>query len=106
MRLDTIDREEAVTRRQDAKALAGWPVMAELPDTEGFAAASKHLTRETVARQISCGPSPECHLQAIDRYVKAGYDHIILTQVGPQQDAVTDFFERHLAPALRGRKAA
>ena len=32
-------------------------------------------------------------------------DHI-LTQVGPQQDAFIDFFERHLAPALRGRKAA
>jgi G6PDH family F420-dependent oxidoreductase len=87
-------------------SLAGWPVMAELPDTEGFAAASKHLTPETVAQQISCGPSPERHLQAIDRYVKAGYDHIILTQVGPQQDAFIDFFARHLAPALRGRKAA
>jgi G6PDH family F420-dependent oxidoreductase len=87
-------------------SLAGWPVMAELPDTEGFAAASKHFTPETVAQQISCGPSPERHLQAIDRYVKAGYDHIILTQVGPQQDAFIDFFARHLAPALRGRKAA
>jgi G6PDH family F420-dependent oxidoreductase len=87
-------------------SLTGWPVMAELPDTEGFAAASKHLTPETVAQQISCGPSPEHHFQAIDRYVKAGYDHIILTQVGPHQDAFLDFFERQLAPALRGRKAA
>jgi G6PDH family F420-dependent oxidoreductase len=87
-------------------SLTGWPVMAELPDTEGFAAASKHLTPETVAQQVSCGPSPEHHLQAIDRYVKAGYDHIILTQVGPHQDAFLDFFERQLAPALRGRKAA
>ena len=87
-------------------SLAGWPVMAELPDTEAFAAASKHVTPETVAEQISCGPSPERHLQAIDRYVQAGYDHIILTQVGPQQDAFLDFFARHLAPALRGRKAA
>ncbi len=87
-------------------SLAGWPVMAELPDTEGFAAASKHLTPETVAQQVSCGPSPERHLQAIDRYVKAGYDHIILIQVGPHQDAFIDFFERRLAPALRGLKAA
>lgn len=87
-------------------SLTGWPVMAELPDTEGFAAASKHLTPDTVAQQISCGPSPERHLQAIDRYVKAGYDHIILTQVGPHQDAFCDFFERRLAPALRARKAA
>jgi hypothetical protein len=38
--------------------------------------------------------------------VEAGYDHIILVQVGPQQDAFIDFFERELAPALRKRKAA
>jgi G6PDH family F420-dependent oxidoreductase len=81
-------------------SVAGWPVMAELPDTEGFAAASRHVSPETVARLISCGPSAEHHLQAIDRYVTAGYDHIILVQVGPQQDAFIEFFERQLAPAL------
>ena len=87
-------------------SLAGWPVMAELPDTEGFAAASKHMSPEAVAKQISCGPSPEAHLQAIDRYVQAGFDHIILVQVGPEQEAFIAFFEHHLAPALRSRKAA
>ena len=81
-------------------SVAGWPVMAELPDTEGFAAASKHVTIETVAQLISCGPSLERHLQAIDRYVQAGYDHIILVQVGPGQDPFIDFFERQLSPAL------
>jgi len=87
-------------------SLAGWPVMAELPDTEGFAAASKHVTPEAVAELITCGPSVEHHLAAIDRFVKAGFDHIILTQVGPEQDAFIAFFERRLRPALLGRKAA
>lgn len=87
-------------------SLAGWPVMAELPDTEGFAAASKHVSAETVARQVSCGPSVEAHVQAIDRYVQAGFDHIILVQVGPEQEAFIDFFARQLAPALGNRMAA
>jgi G6PDH family F420-dependent oxidoreductase len=87
-------------------SVAGWPVMAELPDTEGFAAASKHLSPETVGQSVSCGPSPERHLQAIDRYVRAGCDHIILVQVGPKQNEFIEFYERHLAPALRDRKAA
>ena len=43
--------------------------MAELPDTEGFAAASKHVSPEMVAEQVSCGRSTERHLQAIHRYV-------------------------------------
>jgi G6PDH family F420-dependent oxidoreductase len=85
---------------------AGWPAMAELPDIEGFAAASKHVSPETVAELISCGPSSEHHLQAINRYIDAGYDHIILTQVGPEQDAFMEFFRRELAPALSRRKAA
>ena len=49
--------------------------MAELPLTAGFAAASKHVTPEAVAEKITCGPSADRHLEAIDRYVRAGYDH-------------------------------
>jgi G6PDH family F420-dependent oxidoreductase len=86
-------------------SVAGWPVLAELPDTEGFAAATEHVSPETVAKGVSCGPSPERHLEAIDRFIRAGYDHIILVQVGPDQDAFLDLFERELAPALRGRAA-
>jgi G6PDH family F420-dependent oxidoreductase len=87
-------------------SLTGWPVMAELPDPQGFAAASKYVTTEAVAAQITCGPSPERHLEAVRRYITAGYDHIILVQVGPEQARFIDFFERELAPALRRRQAA
>jgi hypothetical protein len=76
-------------------------VQAELPDTEGFAAASRHVSPETVAQFVSCGPSAERHLQAIDDYVRAGFDHIILTQIGPNQDQFLEFFERELASRLR-----
>src|SRR5947209_1056197 len=103
------EREEEAKRtahRYFRWSVTGWPVMAELPDTEGFAAASKHVSPETVAQSVSCGPSADRHLKAIDRFVTAGYDHIILVQVGPQQDAFIDFFARELASALRNRKAA
>ena len=81
-------------------SLAGWPVMAELPDTEGFAAASKHISRDAVAQAISCGPDAKRHLEAINRYIDAGYDHIILVQVGPAQDEFLEFFKRELAEQL------
>jgi G6PDH family F420-dependent oxidoreductase len=87
-------------------SVTGWPVQAELPDTEGFAAATKTVSPEAVAEVVSCGPSPERHLEAIDRYVQAGYDHIILLQIGPDQDGFFELFERALAPALRERDAA
>jgi G6PDH family F420-dependent oxidoreductase len=102
-------------REEDAKKTAhryfrwsatGWPVQAELPDTAGFAAASKHVSREAVSELVSCGPSADRHLQAIDRYIQAGFDHIILVQVGPEQEDFIQFFERELGPHLRNRRAA
>ena len=33
----------------------GWPVQAELPDTDGFAAATKHVTPEVVAQSVAAG---------------------------------------------------
>jgi G6PDH family F420-dependent oxidoreductase len=87
-------------------AATGWPVMAELPDPDGFAAASRHVSPGAVAEVVSCGPSLERHLEAIDRYVDAGYDHLILVQVGPAQEEFFRFFEHELAPAIRHRKAA
>ena len=83
----------------------GWPVQAELPHEEAFAAASKHVTVEAIGQEISCGPSAEHHLAAIDKYIAVGCDHIILTQIGPDQDFFFDFFTKKLRPALRRRKA-
>lgn len=87
-------------------SLTGWPVMAELPHDGSFAAASRQISPEAVAKFISCGPSPERHLEAIDRYVQAGYDHLILLQIGPDQDYFIDLFKGRLALALRNQKGA
>jgi len=84
-------------------ALGGWAVQAELPDIDGFAAASAQATPEAVGKVVSCGPSVEKHLASIDRYLKAGFDHIILVQVGPDQDYFFELFEKELASALRER---
>jgi G6PDH family F420-dependent oxidoreductase len=82
-------------------AATGWPVMAELPDVDSFAAASRCVSPEAIAELVSCGPSLNHHLEAIDRYVQAGFDHLILTQVGPPQEQFFRFFEHELAPAMR-----
>jgi hypothetical protein len=74
--------------------------MPELPDPKAFDAASGHVRPEDVAEEVSLGPSPEPHLKAIREYIDAGYDHLILTQIGPEQDAFFEFFERELRPAL------
>src|SRR5262245_24781580 len=82
-------------------SLTGWPVQAELPDPKGFAAASTHIAPAAVAEKISCGPSAARHLEAIRKFTQAGFDHIVLVQIGPDQDYFFDLFKRELAPALQ-----
>jgi G6PDH family F420-dependent oxidoreductase len=87
-------------------SLSGWPVLAELPHEEAFAAAARHVTPQAVGEEIVCGPSLDEHLEAIAEYADIGCDHIILNQIGPDQAQFLEFFESTLAPALRGSKAA
>lgn len=100
------DEEEAreTAHKYFRWSMTGWPVQAELPDTKGFAAASKHISPEVVAQKITCGPSAERHLAAVQSFIKAGFDHIILVQIGPEQDFFLDLFKSELAPSLRSGK--
>jgi hypothetical protein len=41
---------------------------------------------------------PVC--RAIREYIDAGFDHLILTQIGPEQDLFFEFFERELRHSL------
>jgi G6PDH family F420-dependent oxidoreductase len=82
-------------------SVTGWPVQAELPDTKGFEAASRYVPPEAVAEKISCGPDVKAHLEAIRKFTKAGFDHIVLVQIGPDQEPLIDLFQRELAQALR-----
>jgi G6PDH family F420-dependent oxidoreductase len=103
---ESEEAAKATAHRYFRWAVAGWPVMAELPHDESFASATESVSVDAVAEAITCGPSAEKHLEAIGRYVDAGYDHIVLTQIGPDQDYFFDLFERELKPALRARKTA
>jgi len=100
--LSVADREEDA--RQIAHRYFRWSTigepMAELPTPHAFAEATQPVSPQAVAEQISCGPSAEAHLAAIDRYIQAGYDRLILVQIGPDQDRFFEFFERQLAPRL------
>ena len=82
-------------------SVTGWPVQAELPNVDSFAAATKHVTPAMVAENVPCGPNPAKHLEALGKFREAGFDHLILTQVGPDQAKFCEFFAKELAPALR-----
>ena len=89
-----------LARRQFRFSALGWAVNSELPTVEGFEAASQFIRPSDMAELVSAGPDPEVHLAGIRKYLDAGFDRIVLTAPGPDQQAFISYFERELKPRL------
>jgi G6PDH family F420-dependent oxidoreductase len=80
----------------------GWKVNAELPGPSAFDAASKYVRAEDVADQIACGPDVKRHVEAVQKFVDAGFTHVALVQIGgDHQQPFISWAENELLPALR-----
>lgn len=83
-------------------AAGGWKVQAELPNPVNFEAATAQVRDQDVADLVSCGPNPAIHVAAIERWAEAGFTHVAIVQVGPDQEAFFRMWESDLAPRLVG----
>jgi coenzyme F420-dependent glucose-6-phosphate dehydrogenase len=72
----------------------------ELPLPLHFEQATESVTEDDVAETVICGPDPEPHLEAIREYEQAGYDHVYIHQIGPDQAGFLDFYKREILPNL------
>jgi coenzyme F420-dependent glucose-6-phosphate dehydrogenase len=71
----------------------------ELPRPSDFEDAVKMVSKEDVAEAVPCGPDPERHREHIRRYEDAGYDHVFVHQIGPEQEGFLRFYASEiLAP--------
>jgi coenzyme F420-dependent glucose-6-phosphate dehydrogenase len=84
-----VDRDEDEARRTARRI---WPTAAlpgmlaqELALPSDFAAATTHVTEEQVAEAIVCTSDPDAHLEAIAQYEAAGFNHVYVHQIGPQE---------------------
>jgi G6PDH family F420-dependent oxidoreductase len=88
-----------------------WPIsampgklMTELATPAEFGAVAELVTEDAVAEKIVCGPDPERHIANIKKYVQAGFDHIYIHQVGPDQEGFLRFYEREVLPKVQGER--
>ncbi len=86
-----------------ATALEWWPNGAlkgplgqELPLPSHFEQAAAMVDEESIAEAIICGPDPKAHLSAIREFAEAGFDHVYVHQVGPDQNGFIDFYKREV----------
>jgi coenzyme F420-dependent glucose-6-phosphate dehydrogenase len=98
-------QDEAAARHTAYKY---WPTAAvrgelsqELPTPAHFEQAAKMVREEDVAEAIICGPDPERHIAGVREFIDAGYDHVYVHQVGPDQEGFFRFYEQEILPKLR-----
>jgi G6PDH family F420-dependent oxidoreductase len=87
-------------------ALEWWPNAAapgdlgqELALPRHFEQVAELVTEDDVAEKVVCGPDPGAHRAAIDEFADAGYDHVYVHQVGPDQEGFLDFYAREILEA-------
>lgn len=88
-------------------AMDWWPNTAvkgeltvELPLPRHFEQASEMVTEDDVAASVVCGPDPQRHVEAIREFADAGYDHVYVHQIGPEQEGFFRFYQRNVIPQL------
>ena len=71
-----------------------------LPTPTHYQEAVQLVTEDELAKVVICGPDPQRHIELIQKGIDAGYDHIHVYQVGPDQDGFFRFYEREILPAF------
>ena len=91
-----------------ATALEWWPNAAlqgplgqELPLPSHFEQATAMVTEDDVAESVVCGPDPGAHLEALEAFAEAGFDHVYVHQVGPDQAGFIEFYASEVVPEAR-----
>jgi G6PDH family F420-dependent oxidoreductase len=73
----------------------------ELPLPRHFEQAAKLVTKDQTREQIVCGPDARRHIEAITQFADAGYDHVYVHQIGPDQDGFFRFYEQEILPQVQ-----
>ncbi|MDP8928776.1 MAG: TIGR03557 family F420-dependent LLM class oxidoreductase [Actinomycetota bacterium] len=85
-----------------------WPNLAvpgelgqELPTPEHFEQTASLVREDDIGEAAVCGPDPDRHVAGINAFLDAGFDHICVHQVSPDQAGFFRFYEREVLPRLR-----
>ena len=92
------NKDEAIKTALEIWPNAGVPgeLSQELPLPAHFQQASKNVTAEQIQEAVVCGPDAGPIRDKIKEFEKAGFTHVYLHQVGPDQEGFLRFAEQEL----------
>jgi G6PDH family F420-dependent oxidoreductase len=84
-----------------------WPNMAmggqlgqELAFPSLYEAVAEHVSEDKLKESGSFGPDPDVHIEGIKKFADAGFDHLCIHQIGPDQDGFFEFYKEKVLPKL------
>jgi coenzyme F420-dependent glucose-6-phosphate dehydrogenase len=80
-------------------ALAG-ELTQVLPMPAHFEQAVSTVREEDVAEKVVCGPDTDRHVEAVREFLEAGYDHVYVHQIGPEQEDFIRFWSEEVLPRV------
>jgi G6PDH family F420-dependent oxidoreductase len=99
--------EEAATKEVHKywpNAGIGGDLMTDLPLPSRFEQMVELMNPEKITEGMPLGPDPKKHIEGINEFVDAGFDHIYVHQVGPKQDQFFRFYAEEVIPKLARSK--
>jgi G6PDH family F420-dependent oxidoreductase len=75
-------------------------LLQELPMPAHFEQAAQLVTPDHLSEMLPLGPDPDRHVEGIRKYLDAGFDHVYVHQIGPDQEGFFRFYEREVLPKL------
>jgi coenzyme F420-dependent glucose-6-phosphate dehydrogenase len=98
------DTDESKARRI---ATEWWPNIAmggqlgqDLALPSHYEAVAELVSEEDVVKTVACGADPDRHMDNINKFIEAGYDHVTVHQIGPHQDDFFAFYEDQILPKV------
>jgi G6PDH family F420-dependent oxidoreductase len=99
---ESEDRAVDVVHEWWPQTALGGELTYELKLPAHFEQACEQVTKEDIADSpLPLGPDPEKHVKGIKQFLDAGYTHVYVHQLGPDQDGFFSFYENEVLPKLR-----
>lgn len=85
-----------------------WPLIAikgglswEIPTQTHFQQLAQFIDKEDIAKSTLCSADPQKHIDKIKGSIDAGFDHVCVHQIGPNQDDFIEFFKEEVLPEFQ-----
>jgi len=96
------DKREARRTAYERWPIAGFEgvILSELPKPSQFEKVAEMITEEDLSESVVFGPDPEPFIKKLEEYEQAGFNHVWIHQIGPDQEGFFNFYERELRPRV------